>query len=170
MTEAIDELRERGLSIDALAADERFATVLIEASKTALGTHLEEKLQLLKNAIVHTALPDGPADFLTIRFLRWIDELSPEHFIMLTYARDPAGWFEAKGIEKPNLYMGGPASIMKEARVPVEGITREVVLRDLSDRALANTGGLNVTMTGEGAWQPWATDLGVQLADFVATF
>lgn len=165
--EVVNELSERGIDTEALVDDEEFATATIQASRIALGTHIEEKLELLKNAIIHMALPDRPPDFLAARFLNWVDELSPEHFLVLTYAADPASWYEAKGRTMPDLYMGSPLTVYAQAGVGVDGDVLEVVLRDLGDRALANTGSLSTTMTGQGTKQAWATNLGRDLIDFV---
>jgi hypothetical protein len=43
-------------------------------------------------------------------------------------------------------------------------------LRDLQDRALADSGSVGTTMTGEGVWQAMTTELGRQLLDFVTLF
>jgi hypothetical protein len=167
LAEVVDELRARDVDFEAIVDDERFATALIEASRIALGTHIEEKLHLLKNAIVNMAMPDAPPDFLAARFLRWIEELSPEHFIVLTYGADPADWFDHHGIEKQDYVIGSPRQVMADAKVPVAADALPVVLRDLNDRALADTGSMGAMMSGAGGWGPWVTDLGRHLTRFV---
>jgi len=73
------ELLAHGLEPEALCEDERFVTAVIHTTRIAVGTHIEEKLRLLAGCLTSVAL-DPPTDFLTDRFLRWVDELSPEHF------------------------------------------------------------------------------------------
>ncbi len=167
LADVVNELTKRGVNIEDLVDDEEFVTAMIQASRIALGTHIEQKLELLKNAVVNMALPERPPDFLAARYLSWVDELSPEHFVVLTYAADPEAWFAGKDQTFPDIYMGAPISIFRQAGVGVDGDVLDVVLRDLGDRALANTGSLGTTMTGQGARQAWATDLGRQLIDFV---
>lgn len=77
--QSLSELVQNGLDLDALAEDERFVTAVIQTTRIALGTHLEAKLRLLAGCLTSVAL-DPPSDFLTSRFLRWVDDLSVEHF------------------------------------------------------------------------------------------
>ena len=63
--------------------------------------------------------------------------------------------------------MGGPASIMDEAALPVTAETLPIVLADLGERRLADTASMNAIITGNGAWAPRSTTLGNQLLDFV---
>jgi hypothetical protein len=156
-------------SLEFLAGDEAFVTAVADASRIAMGTHLEEKLRLLKNCLLHMATQASrPDDFMSIRFLRFVEDLTPEHFVVLQYMANPRAWFDAKGITRPNLAMGSPGQIMNQANLPVVGTVRELVIRDLADRTLANVSGLNMTMTVDGAWQPMATPLGQQLLSFVS--
>ena len=99
--------------------------------------------------------------------LQYMEELSPEHFVVLSYFADPPGWFEKKGLRKPSLSMGSPRHILDTAQLPVVGDVLEVVLKDLSDRGLANSGSFGVTMTAQGAWQPLTTNRGRLLLNFV---
>ena len=92
-----------------------FVTAVTQASRIALGTHLDEKIAMLKAAIIHAAFPDRPTDIITARFLRFVDELDPEHFVLLAYLHDPAGHFVSNNIPKPNVLMGGTGSIFAEA-------------------------------------------------------
>ena len=47
-------------------------------------------------------------DFMAMRLLLYVEELSPEHFLVIRYFADPAGWYETKGIARPNSTMGSP--------------------------------------------------------------
>ena len=142
-----------------------FVTAVTQASRIALGTHLDEKIAMLKAAIIHAAFPDRPTDIITARFLRFVDELDPEHFVLLAYLRDPAGHFVSNNIPKPNVLMGGTGSIFAEARLPIPHL--DIVLGDLGERGLADSGSWNTVMTSNGAWAPRSTALGNQLLDFV---
>ena len=134
----------------------------------AAMTHLDEKLDLLKNVLVRLAVDTDSDDFLALQMLRFVDTLTPEHFLVLRYCSDPEGWFDARGIGRPSTYMGSPNHIMQDARLPVVGTSRDIVLRDLSDFGLANTESLRTMMTEPEMWRPLATDLGGALLDFVS--
>lgn len=157
---------ERGVSIEDLAGDEAFVSLLIEASKIALGTHLEEKLQLLGACIESCAIPEERDDFMAMRMLRWVDELSPEHFVVLSYLANPRGWFEKHGLEQPNLAAGSPWFLMQKAQLGIDEGVLEVVALDLRERGLGGES-LHVMMTDAGAWSPRSTGRGEMLLRFV---
>lgn len=161
VAEAIRSLQSQSVPTDS----DEFVTAVVQASRIAMGTHLDAKLIMLKAAIVHAALPHHPSDIITMRFLRFVEELDPEHFALLAYLRDPTGHFERNGIAKPSIYSGGTGSVFKEAQIPIQHL--EIVLRDLGERALADAGTWNTMMTESGAWAPRTTSLGNQLLDFV---
>lgn len=120
---------------------------------------------MLKAAILHAALPNRPADIMTMRFLRFVEELDPEHFVLLVFMRDPKGHFARNGIPEPNIYMGGLGSIYESAGIAIDNL--DLVRKDLTDRGLADGNSWNTVMTANGAWAPRTTDLGNQLLDFV---
>jgi hypothetical protein len=162
VAEVIRELQRRELPTDG----PEFVDAVARASSIALGTHLEAKLTMLQAAILHAALPDRPSDIVTMRFLRFVEELDPEHFVVLAYLRDPEGHFDRNGIEKPNIYAGSPGSIMDAAQIPIDGGHVPMIVGDLAQRGLGDAT-LNTMMTGNGAWAPRTTPLGHQLLDFV---
>lgn len=161
LADIVRSLQENDIPLDS----PEFVSAVATASRIALGTHLQEKISMLKAAVLHAALPDRPADMITMRFLRFIDELDPEHFVLLTFMRDPAGHFDRNEIDKPNIYMGGLGSIYDQSGITISNV--QVVLRDISDRGLADGGSWNTLMTANGAWSPRTTPLGNQLLDFV---
>lgn len=171
LQDLMEELRRKSDNFDpaSLAGNEVFVTAVADASRIAMGTHLEEKLEMLKNCLAHMATGGVRDDFLDLQFFRYVDDLSPEHFLVLQYLSNPAAWFDRRKIPRPTLAMGSPWHLMVAAGMPLVGAALEIVLRDLSDRGLANTQSLKTTMTGEGAWQSLATDVGRQLLDFVSS-
>jgi hypothetical protein len=171
LAELVERLSERveGFDVASLAGDEAFVSAVIDASRIAVTTHLDDKLEMLRNCLEHMALEDPRDDFLDAQFLRFVDEMEPEHFVVLQYLTNPRAWFDTKGISAPDLYQGSPMFIMGAARLPVGGGVLEIVLRNLSDRGLANTQSLQTMMTAQGAWQPLATSLGERLLDFVSS-
>jgi len=167
LAEAVDELRNRGVDFDALAEDEAFVSAVFTASRIAMGTHLEQKLEQLKNCLLHMALDAGRDDFLDLRLFTYVDELHPEHFIVLDYLNDPIAWFERNGIERPNIYGGPGMEALRKAQLPISGMPLDLVLRDLSDNGLADTGGLGVMVTENAVFASHTTELGRELLAFV---
>jgi len=161
LADVVRTLQERDIAVD----EPEFVSAVAAASRIALGTHLEEKLTMLKAAIFHAAMPDRPADIMTMRFLRFVEELDPEHFVLLVFMRDPKGHFASNAIAEPNIAMGGLGSIYQQSGIAIENL--DLVRRDVTDRGLADGGSWNTMMTANGAWAPRTTDLGNQLLDFV---
>jgi len=169
VAEHIRALEGKGIDLEALSTDEGFITVVIEASKAALGTHIEGKLQLLANCVESAALPENNDDFIAMRFLQYVEELSPEHFVVLTYLADPYRWYERNGIERPAI-TGPRRAALDNAELPVEGDVLELVLADLDQRGLANVGGLSGIVTENAVYGTLSTQRGVQLLKFVQLF
>jgi hypothetical protein len=164
------EAKVEGFGVEDLADDELFVSAVMEASRIAVGTELEAKLKMLANCLERLAMPDRDiGDFLAMRFLAFVDELRPEHFLVLCYTADPRGWYQARGLPAPNLVMGPRRALLTKAGLPVAGDELDLVLRDLADRGLANDG-WGVMVSENGLWDPLATDLGRQLLDFVGEF
>lgn len=85
--EAFEELRQRDLLDEATQRPE-WITAVHDATRIALGEHLEAKLDMLKAVLVNAAArsDDRLADVLTLRYLRWVDEFEPEHVQVLRMA------------------------------------------------------------------------------------
>jgi hypothetical protein len=160
VAEAIRELQRLNVPLDS----PELISATVQATRIAQGTHLDE---MLKAAIIHSALPDRPADLLTMRFLRFVDELDPEHFVVLRYLRDPGGWYDAHGIERPQFGGDPRRAALDAAQVPVGGEAVTVVPADLGERRLANVDGLGGMVTASSMWVALASPLGCQLLDFV---
>ena len=111
-------------------------------------------------------MPEQRDDFMAMRLLLYVEELSPEHVVVLTYVADPEGWFDGKGLAKPTFTVGTSRHVLDAAQLDVQGDVLEIVLRDLANRGLADAlrGG---TTAAHGAWQPLTTDLGRLLLKFV---
>src|SRR5690242_19540174 len=70
--------RDLQLMPQTLADNQRFVSVLIQATTLAYKTHQKEKLQALKSAVVSAADERFEDDDVFI-FLRYVDELTPSH-------------------------------------------------------------------------------------------
>jgi hypothetical protein len=74
--------------------EEAFQTIVLAATNAAFGTHREEKLRLLADAVRSAAdiVAQGDDDFISMRLLESVDELEPIHFWILGAIRDEHGW------------------------------------------------------------------------------
>lgn len=167
--ELVNDLQRKveGFEISDLAGDEVFVSAVMDASRIAMGTHLETKLDLLKNCLESMALTENRDDFMITQMFRLVEDLSPEHFLVLQYLANPGAWFDGKKIARPEFYSASPSSLMAQARLPVDSTALSIVLRDLKDRGLANTEAVSAMMSQGGLWQSLATELGIDLLEFV---
>ena len=172
LAEVMEEIKFKvdGFDPDRLAENDCFVTGVIEATRIALSTHRQEKLGYLRNVLIRLAIDTDDNEFFAMRMLRFVDTLTPEHFVVLKCWSDPTGWYEAKGIQRPNISQGATGSIMEKAHLPLDGTNLEIVNRDLDDHGLAQVDpqSLNIMVSAHGMWSPQSTDLGNSLLEFVS--
>ena len=91
MTLAVKYLGERLSEVEfsALKQDEEFATTLLRATRAAMSTHRKEKHEMLRNAVLHSALPNAPEDDERTVFLNLVDEFSVAHILILKTFSQP---------------------------------------------------------------------------------
>jgi hypothetical protein len=96
----LDELRSSGLiSLEALSNDERFVTTMIQCTQVAIRHHQQEKMNLLRNIVFNTAQQKyAKNDFESI-FIKYIDELTPNHFTLLSFI-----WSEEFNLQRVKSY------------------------------------------------------------------
>ena len=167
VAEKLRDMEEREIDLSGPGSDEGFVTVVIQASKAALGTHLEQKLDLLASCVSSAALPGDRDDFIAMRLLQYVEELSPEHFVVLTYLADPGGWYDAKEIDRPKGVTGPRRNRLEQADVGVLGDELAIVLEDLERRGLANCAGLSGMVSDSAQMDGLATERGRLLLSWV---
>jgi len=145
---SLEKRRERWFKLldERLAAVERgcfdneaLVTFMIEASKAALGTHLEEKLKLLANCVATEVGSADPGSFAAMRLLGHVEALSPEHFRVLGILSDLRGdLLDPRGDPKLRRWLntGNPERLVElsDGRLSVEDVLPAV--RDLEGRYL----------------------------------
>ena len=167
--ELLGRLQEQQITPEALASDDVWVSAVFEASQAAMGTHVESKRKMLRQLLegVATRRPRGSEHVLVRRFVRFIEELDEEHFIVLKYASNPGDWYESNNIKRPDTTMGSQRLIMDRAHLGIEDEALGVVLNDLTSRALVISEGLNTTVSQRGLFEPLATPLGDKLLEWV---
>ncbi|GIE36084.1 hypothetical protein Ait01nite_091290 [Actinoplanes italicus] len=152
-----------------LLDQDTFMDAVTTASQIADRTSRAAKLELLRNAVVNSVLPDAPHDDTQQLFFDMLDRFTPTHVRLLTLLSDPPGWFARHDISRPNVTMGGK-SVIIEAGMP-ELASR----KDLIDRyaaALSSSGliaqSLSGVMSAAGLWAAATTPLASEFLAFIS--
>jgi len=74
--------------IENLSQNNVFLTTVLHASQAAIRNHHQEKLKALRNSVLTAAVAPSQEDNLTLVFVRYIDELTPQHFRLLQFFSD----------------------------------------------------------------------------------
>lgn len=92
MQEVADTLERleanRGLTLEELTNNEAFASVVLQATYVAIRNHHEEKRRSLANCIFNASSASDIEADLQLAFIRYIDELSLSHIVLLRAIRD----------------------------------------------------------------------------------
>lgn len=104
---------------------------------------------------------------MAMRLLQYVEELTPEHFVVLTYLADPEGWYDMKGLDRPTGVMGPRRGHLDRANTGVGGDELEIVLEDLERLGLANSSGLSGMVSESAQLDALATERGRLLLAWV---
>jgi hypothetical protein len=172
VAQKIKELEEKqaGFKIEALAENQLFLTVVMQATVAAIRNHQQEKLDALQNAVVNTARGINLEENLQLLLLDMIDSLTPLHLKILGYFRDPEKWLKDHGVNL-GAVMGG-ARVGLEAAFPELRDQREIydpIVQDLFNRGLLNLdkSGLHTMMTDSGILASRTTELGRKFLTYI---
>lgn len=146
-----------------LEDNELFVSAVVHATEIALGTALEDKIEMLKSGLANIATGEMSDDFLAMRFLTFVEELTPEHFYVLAYSVDPAPSNSSWGPEDK----ATPRSLIDLSDLEVKPSIVDLIIADLASRSLIDTSTLSKTAAGDDALTSFATSLGRQLIKFV---
>jgi hypothetical protein len=170
LADGFQELKDRldAAEFEALRHNELFVTVVFNATQAATRTHQPEKLEALRAAVMNSALPMAPDEHTQLMFIRFVDELTAMHLRVLSYLRDPAGWFVRHNIPRPDIYMGSRNAILEAALPELRGQPEVYgqVNRELNARGLAlDPGGGMVSQ--QALYDLRTTALGNRFLDFI---
>ena len=86
VSEALRNLEANyGFNLDHLQSNERFITIVVQATTIAVRNHQKEKIKALQNALINSATNPDIGDDLQLLFIRYIEELTPSHLKMLSF-------------------------------------------------------------------------------------
>lgn len=170
LTDLAAEVEQLGLVIEDLAEQPAFVDAVVTATRAAQATHQQEKLQALRNGVLHSIGPDAPDADEQARFFRLVEQFSPAHLRLLAFMHDPGKPFDDRGERRPEV-MGGQGYILEQA-LPEFADRRDwydLLHSDLSAAALINSGGLSTVMSSAGHYQSRTTPLGRRFLAFVSS-
>ncbi|WP_091027210.1 hypothetical protein [Glycomyces harbinensis] len=100
-----------GLSPENLAENDDFIDAVVTATRIIDRTSQQEKIRLLKNAVMNSARTGAPQSDVQQLFFRMVDDLTVTHLNLLMLFGDPPGWFDARPeLERPDFSMSSNLS------------------------------------------------------------
>lgn len=169
----IERLKEKteSFTIENLAQNEQFLTMLMQATQVAIRNHQAEKIEALKNALLHSILNDPPVDeSMQMVFLHLIDVMTPWHILVLSFLHSPREWLSSHGIRVESYMMGSPMDLLQKAfpeLVRNASLTAQVLL-DLRTNGLAHTDIMNTSMTENGMYAQRSTPTGELFLQYIS--
>lgn len=160
---AIETLQAQGFTAADLQENEQFTSAVMTASRLALQTHQEEKLQALRNAIVNIATGVEPDETKQYMFFNYIESLTAQHIQILAVARAPKA--------PPGISMGGLGRVLEHNLPRMQGqrTLYDQLWQDLHTKGLVNTNSLHTTMTRQGLETNRLTPLGESFLAFISS-
>jgi len=110
------ELEEhvKGFRFDNLGQNQEFVSATLRATQAALQTHLKEKREALRNAVINVALDREPDPNRQQQFLVLLDRFSEDHLRVLKFLNDPAAHFQKRGERGPHLTHVAPKMLVND--------------------------------------------------------
>jgi hypothetical protein len=172
LADALDQVEQKvdGFKVENLKDDEAFVSAVIDATRTAIGTHKDEKRAALRNALLNIALHRSTDEDQQQIFLRYIDELTVWHLRILQLFQNPPMHLAFKGI-KTGYVSGGSSQVLENVYPELEGRREfyDQVVADLNSRGLFNSPHfLHSTMSAAGMVAKRTTALADALLTFIA--
>ena len=169
LAEKVHRLESQIGDFDHLLDQDTFVDAVTTASQIADRTSRAGKLELLRNAVVNSVLPDAPNNDTQQLFFDMLDRFTPTHVRLLKLLSNPPGWFARHHIDRPNVMMGGK-SVIVEAGMPELASRKDLIDRyaaALSDAGLIAQS-LSGMMSEAGLWAAATTPLAADFLAFVA--
>ncbi len=171
--EALDEYRRKGmLTMEGLADNEQFLTVLLQSSQAASRNHQEEKLEALKNAVLNSALPCPLDETLQQLFVQYVDFFTAWHIRIIELFADSPAWFQRNGRPHPatTAAISGSLEQVLLAAYPEmngQGDLYNQLAKDLHARGLFGHDNFGGMMSVNGMLSQRSTDLGRKFLAFI---
>jgi hypothetical protein len=151
---------------------ESFWTILFHAAEIARRTHEQEKIEALKNAVVHAALPDAPDDVEQHIFVNMVGDFTTLHVRVLNFIVYPQMFGmnveDYRGLHALNPY--NPQAAW-DAIDNIVGVGRrdlvQLCFSEMVSRGLLEYRSRTVAL--QGAMLPWPTSLAWRFLHFITS-
>ena len=154
--------------LENVGANENFTSAMFQATELAIKTAENKKRIYLANAVINSLTCPFEESVIMI-FFDMIGKYSLWHIKILDYFQNPLK-FEIVQKSKSIYMMGSPKTVLydvyPELRDKDEYVNR--IVKELYADGLMSTGGLDVTMTGDGMVASRVTDMGNEFIKFIA--
>ncbi len=172
LTDVINEIQSQleGVTPESLSKNEIFISTVLQASRTAIRTHQEEKLNYLKNVIYNTAKGSFINEDIQSIYLNLIDSFTVSHIELLELLSNPGNYIKLHGIKCPEWSMGGVSAVIEHCIPQFRGKKEfySILIRDLYAGGLITDGSfLGVTMSASGMLQKRSSALGDDFINFI---
>lgn len=77
------------MTMESLARNEEFVSVIVQATQSAVKTHQERKIEALRNAVLNVASGQAPTFEKQAIFLQYVEKFQPLHLELLSFMEDP---------------------------------------------------------------------------------
>ena len=164
LVDRIIQLEEKGLlDFEKLQGNEAFVTAVLQASRAALMTQDAEKLEALRNAVLHSALEGDPDEAIQSIYLALVERLTPAHIVILRWASQPhrSSSQDPASLRTETLGQAVPQFVGRPQLVGA-------LQRDLDNAGLIEGGTLYEDTHLAESHRPWATDLGRGFLAFIS--
>ncbi len=165
------ERKIEGFSVENLSQDDAFVSAVIEATRSAISTHKDEKRDALRNGLLNIALHRSTDEDQQQTFLRYIDELTVWHLRILVLFQDPPKYLAAKGAGS-NYYAGSASQVLEDVYPELRGKKDlyDQIASDLSARGLVSSPGfLHGMMSPQGMVAKRTTSLADSFLTFISS-
>ncbi len=175
LAEGLATLRDKvaGFRAEALADNEAFISATMQASRAALQTHHQEKLDALRNALLNIAIGRAPDEDQQAIFLGYIETLSTWHLRILKFFQEPLRFAREHDARTDYSVAGSPSQPLEEVFPELRGRREfyEQIVRDLHTRGLMNGDEhmLHTMMTGSGVFAKRTTELADRFLAFITS-
>ena len=175
LADGLDAVRQKidGFDPASLANNAAFVSVALQATRAAIQTHQNEKLEALRNAVLNVAAGRSSDEDEQAMFLAYIETLTGWHIRMLKFFEAPMRMAAGCGARTDYSFAGALAQPLEEVYPDLRGRRDfyDQITRDLAARGFLNSSPevLHTMMTGSGMSAKRTTDMADRFLAFITS-
>jgi hypothetical protein len=154
-----------GLTVEKILSNEKVLSTILQVYPVVIRTREEEKLSLMRNVVLNTALEINIEDDMRSMYIQFVSDLTPSHFKILKYFQNPMKWLTDHNISLGGISATGRRTFLEKAIPELKGKHDQFVM-DLITRGLLLKGDW-LNMAVSDFTSPMITEMGKELLRFV---